>query len=39
MLLKREEEYHQNIQSYKNTSWFSFSTKLRKRKEVRYRNG
>jgi hypothetical protein len=35
--MKREEEYHQSIQSYKNTSWFSFSTKLRKRKEVRYK--
>ncbi|KAJ7880476.1 hypothetical protein B0H13DRAFT_1891743 [Mycena leptocephala] len=28
-------EYHDSIQSYKNTSWFNLPTKLRKRKEVR----
>ncbi|KAJ7476439.1 hypothetical protein FB451DRAFT_1173298 [Mycena latifolia] len=33
--VKREDEYHESIQSYKNTSWFNFPTKLRKRKEVR----
>ncbi|KAJ7745397.1 hypothetical protein B0H14DRAFT_459594 [Mycena olivaceomarginata] len=33
--IKREDEYHESIQSYKNTSWFNLPTKLRKRKEVR----
>lgn len=30
-----EDEYHESIESYKGVSWFNFSKKLKKTKEVR----
>ncbi|KAJ7030082.1 hypothetical protein C8F04DRAFT_1114565 [Mycena alexandri] len=33
--IKIQDEYHESIQSYKNTSWFNLPTKLKKRQEVR----
>jgi RPA family protein len=37
--IQRANEYHESIESYKQTSWLNLSKKLQKKKEVRRRKG